>query len=202
MSNISLKFDEQDMKRLNKAFRKSPDLAKKACVAATNRAIATANTELQRNITQRYNMKKGNLSGGSAYKGERSNNLIKVKKANFGNPNASINVRGSYLTLYRFISGKQPRRNKKGKMTGYVSVKVLKGGAKKMSRYNFVQTIKGGTQIAQRHSGSRQISRVLKTISVAHMASHESVITKTQEKGQEMLQKRINHELDRRFKNL
>lgn len=201
MADVSIKVDDSDLNKIYKAFKKYPDVAKKAVVAATNRTIQSANTELQRNITQRYNIKKKDLSGGGQYKGESSNNIVKVNKANTGNLKASINVRGGYLTLYRFVRGNKMPRNKKGK--GYVSVQVKKGKTAKLSRYNFIQRGNGGAlQIFQRPSDSRKIRRVLKTASVAHMASNEEVMGNTQKKAQETLKKRVEHEIAHRLNKL
>ena len=201
MAGVTIKVDDAELKNIYKALGKYPETAKKAVISATNRTLQSANTELQRNITQRYNIKKKDLNGGGQYKGESSNNLIKVKKAHGGDLTGSINIRGGHLTLYRFVRGNKMPRNKKGK--GYVSVQVKKGGTKKMSRYNFIQYGKGGAlQMFQRHSNSRNISRLLKTVSVAHMASNDEVINKTQEMANETLQKRVQHEIEYRLKKI
>ena len=201
MPSVDIKVDDNELKRIYKALKGHKEEAKKAVVSALNRTVQSANTELQKNITANYNIKKKDLNGGNAYKGESSNNIIKVKKASTANLSASINVRGSSLTLYRFVRGNKQPRNKKGK--GYVSVQVKKGATKKMSRVNFIQYGKGGAlQIFQRHSRSRDISRALKTLSVAQMASNKDVMKNTQEKANEMLRKRVDHEIEHRLSKL
>lgn len=202
MAQVEITIDDRALQKIYDGLKEHEEVARKAIISAVNRTVKSANAELQRNITKNYNIKKGDLSGGSAYKGESSNNLIKVKNATTSNFNASIEVRGGYLTLYRFAQGNKQPTNKKGSR---VRVKVKKGKAVKMSNVNFInypRGNKGNLQIFQRHKGSRDISRVLKTISVAHMASNEQVIEPTQAKANETLEKRATHELEYRLKKI
>lgn len=196
-SGITFSIDDRELKRIYDGLKSHEEVAKKAVVAALNRTVQTTNSKMQSYIIKTYNIKKADLNGGNQYKGESSNNLIKVKKANYGKLNASVEIRGGYLTLYRFAQGDKQPTNKKG---ARVKVKVSKGKARKMSNVNFINYPRGNKnnlQIFQRHRDSRDISRVLKTISVAHMAGNEKVAEPTQKIANETLQKRATHELER-----
>lgn len=202
MAEVSIKVDDRELQKIYNGLKEHEEVARKAIISAVNRTIQSTNTELQRHITKNYNLKRQDLNGGSKYKGESSNNLIKVKKATTSNFSASVEVRGGLLTLYRFAQGNKQPTNKKG---ARVRVKVKKGKAAKMSNVNFINYPRGNKnnlQIFQRHKSSRDISRLLKTISVAHMASNEKVVEPTQKKANETLQKRAEHELQYRLSKI
>lgn len=201
-SGINIQVNDAELQKIYDGLKEHKKVAAKAVVAALNRTIQSANTELQKHITSIYNIKRKDLSGGSKYKGERSNNIVKLKKASLDNFSASINVRGSNLTLYRFVQGNKQPSNKKG---ARVKVKVKKSNAAKMSNVNFINYPRGNKnnlQIFQRHRSSRDISRLLRTTSVAHMAANKDVIEPTQEKANETLQKRVEHELQYRLSKI
>ena len=201
MAGIEIGIDDAELERIHKALNKYPKSAEKAIIQTKNDTAQRTLTPLKRLISSKYNISQKEITGGTKYKSEASNNLVKVIKTNNINLDAGIRIRGGYLTLYRFVKGNKKPRNKKGK--GYVSVQVKKGGTKKMSRYNFIQYGKGGTpQVFQRHSNSRQISRLLKTISVAHMASNKDIAPKVQDEAQAILQKRSQHYIDRELKKI
>lgn len=200
MAQVDVKIDDKELNKIYSALKKYPKVAKGATISALNRTVSSANAELQRNITKIYNIKKSDLSGGSKYQSEQSNNMIKVKKANASNLNAYIEARGSRLTLYRFVRGSGTPDNRKGKR---VSIRVKKGKTFKLSRTTFIQYGKGGAlQIFSRKSGNRRIERLLKTTSIAHMAAKEEVIKPTQEKAQETLKKRVEHEIEHRLSKI
>lgn len=200
MAEVDLKIDDAELNKIYSALKKYPKQVKSASISAVNRTINSANTELQKNITKIYNIKKGDLSGGKKYKSEKSNNMIEVKKANNSNPSAYIRVRGSHLTLYRFVRGAGVPDNRKGKR---VTVRVKKANTVKLSRTTFIQQAKGGAfQIFGRKNGSRKIERLLKTTTVAHMASKKEVLEKTQQKAQETLKKRVEHEIEYRLNKI
>ena len=201
MAGIEIGIDDAELEKIYNALKKYPAKAETAIIRTKNDTAQRTLTPLKRAITAKYSIKQNALMGGDAYKGESSNNLIKVIKTNSINLDAGIRVRGSNLTLYRFVKGNKQPRNKKGK--GYVNVQVKKGGAKKMSRYNFIQYGTGGQlQIFQRHSNSRKISRLLKTTSVAHMASNKDVAPKVQEAALETIKKRSEHYINQALKSI
>lgn len=202
MAQVDITIDDRELQKIYDGLKEHEEVARKAIISAVNRTVKSANTELQRHISKNYNIKRQDLNGGSQYKGERSNNLIKVKNATTRDFNASIEVRGGLLTLYRFVQGNNQPTNKKGTR---VRVKVKKGKTLKMSNVNFINYPRGNKnnlQIFQRHKSGRDISRLLKTISIAHMASNEKVIEPTQAKANETLQKRAAHELEYRLKKI
>ncbi len=194
--------DDAALAKVHEALKEHPERAKRALIRTMNDTMQRTQTKLKKNITALYNIKQKDLNGGNAYKGESSNNLIKVKKVNDLKSNAEIEIRGGYLTLYRFTQGNRQPNNKKG---AAVKVKVRKSNAVKMSNVNFINYPRGNKnnlQVFQRHRSSRDISRVLKTISVAHMASNEEVATNTQQEAQTIMQERAEHNLKRELQKI
>lgn len=201
MAGIEIGVDDSELENIYQALKKYPKAAEKAIIRTKNDTAKRTLTPLKKLITSQYNIKQKDLMGGNQYKGETSNNLLKVINTNSINSNSGIRARGGHLTLYRFIRGNKMPRNKKGK--GYVTVQVHKGGTKKMSRYNFVQYGKGGAlQVFQRPSNSRNIRRLLKTTSIAHMVSNEKVAPKAMEQAQEILKKRSEHYINQELKKI
>lgn len=199
MANINFTVDDAELKKVYNALQKHKDAAQRALIRTVNDTAQRTLTPLKDNITKNYNIKKMDLSGGSKYKGEKSNNLIKVKKISSLRMNASIDVRGGYLTLQRFVKGKKTPSNKKGNR---VTVQVKKGKSIKLNNRSFIQNARGSLQVFNRHSGSRDIWRLLKTVSVAHMASNENVAPKVQESALEIMRKRSEHYINQELKKL
>ncbi len=203
MAGIEIGIDDTELEKVYQALKKYPKVAEKAIIRTKNDTAQRTLTPLKRLITSQYSIKQKDLTGGTQYEGETSNNLLKVIKSNNINLDAGIRARGSNLTLYRFVKGNKMPRNTKGK--GYVTVQVKKGNTQKMSRYNFIQRVgkkKKTLQVVQRHSDSRKIRRLLKTTSIAHMVSNKNVAPKAMEQAQEILKKRSQHYIERELKKI
>lgn len=202
MAGIYISVDDAELEKIHKALEKYPKKAERAIIRTKNDTAQRTLTPLKKLISSRYNIAQGKLTGGGEYAGESSNNLIKVIKTNSINLDSAIRARGGYLTLHRFVKGNKKPRNKRGK--GYVSVQVTKGKTTKMGNTTFIQhdPKSNHPQVFQRRSNSRNISRLLKTISVAHMASNENIAPKVQESALEIMKKRSEHYLERELKSI
>lgn len=197
MAGVDIKIDEAELKNIYKQLKKYPKKAERAIIRTKNDTAQRTLSPLKKMISSNYNIAQNKLMGGSEYAGESSNNLIKVIKTNTVNQNSAIKIRGSYLTLHRFVRGNKQPRNKKGK--GYVSVQVRKGGTRKMGRTTFIQhdPKSNHPQVFQRYGNSRKIRRLLKTISVAHMASNKDIQPKVQDAAMDIMKKRAEHYINR-----
>ena len=201
MAGIEIGIDDTELEKVYQALKKYPKSAERAMVRLTNEAVTKANSELLTQIPKKYNITKGDLQGGTKYKSEASNNLIKAKKISSLQQQAKVEVRGSMLTLIRFAQENKP--NKKGVVSKRVFVKVKKGRKKGFGKTTFIQTDKyGNTQIFQRRSGSRKINRLLKTTSVAHMAAKEEIATSVQEAATKKFESRSQHYIERELKKI
>ena len=209
MVSIDAKFDQKQFDKLLKTLEKAPKECRKGAVSAINRSVKSTNTALQKAITTRYNIKKNALSGGSAFKGDASNNLIKPKMATESNLSAQIMVRGTRLALVSargMISPKEPKSHK-GKTMRQIkrmsppSVRILKGSRKKYPN-TFVATGRGGvTGIFSREKGGRSI-QLQRTLSPANMAREKSVAKATQKAAAEALEKNVEREIRYRLEKI
>lgn len=202
MAQIEIGIDDSDLNKIYNALRKYPKKAEQAVIRTKNDTAQRAFTPLKRLISAQYNIAQNKLSGGTQYKGESSNNLIKVIKSNSINIDPTIRARGSNLTLYRFVKGNKQPRNKKGK--GYVTVRVKKDKTFKMGRIVFIQNDpkSGNPQVFMRYSDSRKIRRLLKTTSVAHMTANKEVAPKVQEEALQIMKKRSEHYINQALKGI
>lgn len=206
---IDAQFDPAELKKLKRALSKAPGECEKGLVSAINRSVKTTNTAMQKAVTERYNIKKSDLSGGSTFKGEASNNLIKPLYAKAGALRAALWVRGSRLALVakrRLITPTAPKSHKgktmrQIKRMAYPSVKVVKG-QKTRYPHAFVARGKGGTVgLFSRQRGSRTIE-MQRTLSPANMVRETSVVNATQTAAREALEKNVAHEIEYRLGRL
>lgn len=199
--NIEIKTNDEQFKKLFEALEVIPDEAQKACVTAINKTIAETNTNLQKAITQKYNITKRELSGGKKYKSDRSNNLMKVEKATFKDMSAAIDIRGTALTLNRFRPSPDKLPTKKPKN---IKVQVTKG--KKLNVdpkiKPFIIKGKGGTVgIFSRENDQRKM-KMLRTLSTGAMARQEDVYKDVVEQQSKILDKKIEQEIKYRLSKL
>ena len=203
---IEAQFDPRELDKMRKALKKAPGECEKGLVSAINRSVKTTNTAMQKAVTERYNIKKGDLSGGSTFKGEASNNLIKPIYAKPGALRAALWVRGSRLALVakrRLITPTAPKSHKgktmrQIKRIPFPSVKVVKG---KKTRYphSFVAQGRGGTiGLFSRGKTTGKLT-MQRTLSVANMVRYPSVQTATKTAASEALQKNAQHEIEYRL---
>lgn len=206
---IELEMDQKELQKLTKALAQYPEECKKGLVAAVNKSVSTTNTALQKNITERYNIKKGDLSGGSKFKGSGSNNLIKVNKASAANLGASIVVRGSRIALVTargMVTPKAPKSHK-GKTMKQIKrlapprVRVVKS-QKKSYPHGFVIQGKGGTVgLFSRKKGGKKLE-MQRTLSVANMAKHKTIEQETKRTMDQALKENTEHEIAWRLEKL
>ena len=199
--NIEIKTNDEQFKKLFEALEEIPEEAKKACVSAINSTIKETNTNLQRAITQKYNIKKNELSGNSKYKSVKSNNLMKVEKATFKDMSAAIDIRGTALTLNRFRPSpdKLPKKKPKNIKVQVTKGKKLNIGANKKP---FIIKGKGGTVgIFSRENDQRKM-KMLRTLSTGAMARQEDVYKDVVEQQSKTLDKKIEQEIKYRLSKL
>jgi len=205
--DIGIKIDTSELDKLAKEFKKQPSIIAKGAVSAINKTLSSVDTKLQREITTRYNIKKSELKGGGKYAGSNSNNLIKERKATFTNPHATITVRGSRLTLGRFIQRPKEPVSHAGKSQSKIkkiplpTVKVLKGQSKRITSapHAFVAKKHGVNQLFERDG--KRIS-IMRTLSTAQMASNKDIIKSVQNEAQNILSKKLEQEIAYRNKKM
>jgi hypothetical protein len=178
-----------DTSQLNSLVQKMQQLPEseipKAYTAALNRTLDHVYTKTGRYVKDNYRIKASEIKP-----------FMKKHKATFSRRKAWIQIRSQRLTLGRFVS--------KGK-SKYVKAKV-----KKTSKFRrvggtppaFKQQINGNTQVLRRLGKNRYPIEVLRTISPTQMVENLNVAEKIQQEANQMLAKRIEHEVSRRLKKV
>lgn len=202
---IEAAMDSESLQKLTDALSKYPKECANGVVSAINKSVHGVDVELQRSISTRYNITKKELMGGGAFKSYGSNNLIRERKANFSNLNAGIEVRGSRLNAgARFLNTPKQPKSHKGKTMRqikrmrYPRVTIIKGQKKPLAA--FVAYGKGGSRGVFVRDGNKL--KMQKTLSIAEMASNDTVWKETSKKSQKILQDKVAHELDYRLRKL
>lgn len=199
---VDLKIDARQLDKLAKALSRNQKEMKASVISALNKSLSSVNTALQREITQKYNITKGELSGGKQYKSYKSNNLIRLKKASSSNTDARIEVRGSTLTLGRFLRSQQTPISHRGKTIGQIrkiptpKVMVYKGRSRSTAAHTFTARKNGVTHVFERDGNDVDMAH---TLSTAQMASNPDVAEKVQKLASEIIDKKVEQELNYRI---
>ena len=201
--------DKRELERLQAALGKYPQECKKGMAAALNRTLSTTNTALQKAITQRYNIKKSELSGGKTFKSEGSNNLITLRKAKPQDLTSHIQLRGSRLTFNvkrSMVTPKQPKSHpgktmKQIRRMAPPKVKVRKGGAVPYP-HAFVAKGKGGvTALFSRDKDTEKL-KIQHTLSIVNMTRNQEVRSQTLAAAQAALPKNVEREINYRLERV
>ena len=206
---IEARFDEKELKKLTKALKQAPDECRKGLSSAINRSVKTTNTAMQKAVATRYNITKGDLSGGGKFKGDSSNNLVKPILSTPAKLQGGIEVRGTRLALVaarKMIFPKEPKSHKgktmrQIKRMAFPSVKVLKG---QRTRYphSFIAKGRGGTVGLFSRGKTTGKLTMQRTLSPANMVRETSVVNATQTAAKEALEKNVAHEIEYRLGRL
>lgn len=206
---IEARFDEKELKKLTKALKRAPEECRKGLSSAINSSVKTTNTAMQKAVTTRYNITKGDLSGGGKFKGDSSNNLVKPILSTPAKLQGGIEVRGTRLALVaarKMIFPKEPKSHKgktmrQIKRMAFPSVKVLKG---QRTRYphSFIAKGRGGTVGLFSRGKTTGKLTMQRTLSPANMVRETSVVNATQTAAKEALEKNVAHEIEYRLGRL
>lgn len=197
MVRVDAQFDQNELRKLTNALKDIPKECKSGLISAVNKSAKSTNTAMQKANTQRYNIKKSDLSGG-----------IKLNLAKKTSLEASIEVRGSRLALITargMVTPKQPKSHK-GKTMKQIKriappkVKILKG-KQKTYKHGFIATGKGGTVglFTRDASGKLEMQR---TLSIANMTRQRQIAEATQKAAKEALTKNVAHEIEYRLQKV
>jgi hypothetical protein len=173
----------EHMERLEEALAEIPEKIPRAAARAINRAAYTARTEAARKAREEYVIKHGDVI-----------NTIKIYPASEEDLSASVISRGSVIPLIKFkVSPKQPQPKRKKPLTA--TVKRGEGGP--IARAFTAQMKSGYIGVFQRVGKPRLPIRQLYGPSVPQMLGSRSVSQWVEEKAQETLDKRLEHEISR-----
>ena len=187
-SNVFI--NDKELKEIAIKLSKFPNQIPGATASALNRTLAHTATQTKREVTNMYCIKQKDVVS-----------TLKKKKASKSNLNAYVQSRGRTIALSKFPH--TPKKYKKKAKEVKVKIKKNEGyKAINTSPKAFVQTMNGVTHIWKRKGKERAPVQLLRTLSVPQMVGNEEVIEKIQESSQDMLRKRIEHEVSRRLNKI
>ena len=165
--DIEVRVDENDLKRLERTFRRFGEDADKGLAKVVNKTAKEAKKLLAKQSNSEYATTDLGLRG--------FNNAMKVKTATGKNPVAEIISKDGSRELYKFKVTPKTATRKNGRRPRTFKAKVLKASSfKKMQTADikaFVTTFKSGhTTLAERNPGKKMRNRRPKGITKHNMA--------------------------------
>lgn len=179
---IQLNLDHID--RLERFFIETPQKIPKITARAINRAAQSARTEAGREVRKTYLVKHGDVI-----------DTIRIKSANEDNLSANVTSKGHVLPLSKFKVTPGRRPGIKG--TSPVLVRVKKGAGGRI-KSGFVAQMQSGHIGVFIRAGKRSSPiNQLYGPSIPQMVGSDQVSRLVEEKAQETLEKRLDHEINR-----
>lgn len=158
------------------------DQIEKVKVRAINRATTTAQSTLVRKVRENYHIKAGDVR-----------KSLTVSRARPGLPQSVISSSGKDLPTIAF----QVRPGTvNGKRRTPIRVSVKKGSTTELDRA-FIARIGGRLGVYERLSEKRFPIRQLYSVSIPVMANNPDVVESVAEDARSMLDKRLDHEINR-----
>lgn len=188
---VELIVDIKSVNRVMVDLRNLPKEMPKAVMQAVNRTVDHVYTHTSREVRKEY-----------AIKDKDVKSTLKKVKASPGKIEAGVISKGRTLTIYHHfrVSPKKPTPGKRYR----VKVVIKKG---KMETIDtdpkpFIATANNATQVFKRTGPKRKPLVVLRSLSVPQMISNEQTYSRIQKLAGDMLEKRIEHEINRRLNKI
>lgn len=179
-----IQIDEKKIAEVEAALSHIPGATPIAIARAINRATQQAKTEAVKKVRERYIIRATDV-----------NSTIRIIRATAARPIAIIRSRGSVMPLSKFRYTRPRSPGVKG--TTPAKARVLKAGGNKPIKSAFVaQMSSGHTGIFVRAGKARLPIDQKMGPSVPQMLGHDSVIEHVEQVAQEILPKRLDHEVD------
>lgn len=184
---VEIIVDAKSVQRAVIELKSFPAEMPKAIAPALNRTVDHMATLTSREVRKEYAIKSKDIM-----------DTITKKKASPSNLSAGITSHGRTLTLYNHfrVSPKSPT-GKKYK----VKVAIKKGKMQTIATEPkpFIASANNSTQVFKRTGKARTPIVVLRSLSVPQMVSNEATYARIQTQAAEMLEKRIDHEINRKI---
>lgn len=178
--------DTSQINRIAKDLEKLRKEIPGAAVSAINRTLNHVFSKTGQIVTKHYNVASREIK-----------NSMEKHNASFSRPSAFIRIRSRRYTIARFLPGGL------GSSTKVAKVKIKKSaGYKRIGGRPtpFPQKTKGGnTHVFRRKGKNRYPIDILRTLSPTQMVENLDVTKEIQEAANDMLAKRIEHEIKYRL---
>ncbi|MGN1062279.1 MAG: phage tail protein [Candidatus Scatosoma sp.] len=175
-----------------------PKEVPKAISSVANRTIASARTQMKREVTGHYTVKSSDVL-----------KTISVKKSTPKTLKASATASGGQVALYKF-KHKPTNPPPRQRYVRPVTAQVQKAGGEKVVIHKgnkaFIQTMNGANMIFARKGKKRYPIKKLYALSIPQMISNKDGTNQSavriQVRTQQIFEKRVNHEIQYRLNKI
>jgi hypothetical protein len=173
----------EQIERVETLLAGVPDGAPRAVANAMNRGLSKLKAESFRRVKQVYTVKAPALNEATK---------VSIKKANAGDLQGEINFAGTKIPLYKFqVTPTQPSWHQ------LVTAAVKKGAGGTLPHAFIAGMQSGHTGVFERVSETRLPVEEKMGLSAAQMISNEDVMDGLEDAAQEVVNKRLEHEIER-----
>lgn len=172
----------EQIDRINKLLSGVQNGPQRVLHNAVNRGLNKAKTQAAKEASAIFVLSQSQI---------KSYAKINQKNASPGNNIiGQISFSGNMIPIYKFkVSGK-------GGKGSSVKVHVKRGGGGTLL-HAFIRNLGHGTNVLERRTSQRNSSETIFGPSAAHMIGHAEVVPQIEEEVQEVVNKRIEHEIER-----
>lgn len=174
----------EGMERAEKILANVPKGAERAAANALNRGLSRVKTGAMKRVKEVYAVQSAALSAATN---------TRVTKASAGNLAGYVSFSGAKIPLYKFhVTPKMPGTGQ------YVTAGVMKGGGTTFQSAFIAQMSSSGhLGIFERESRARFPVDEIMGLAAAQMVGKEEVIEPLEKEAQELVNERLEHEIER-----
>lgn len=177
-----IEISAETLDRVEKILSNIPKGAERALSNAINRGLSRTKTTATKRVKEVYTVNSGALSAASN---------IRVSKASTSNLAGFVSFSGYKIPLFKFkVTPTAPATGKRAKAS------VMKGSGATFEDA-FIANMRNGTSVFERETASRFPVDELMGLSAAQMVGNERVITGLEDEVQQLVNERLEHEIDR-----
>lgn len=176
-----IEISEESIRRVERVLSGVPGGAERALSGAVNRGLSRVRTEAARQVREVYAVQSAVFSSAAN---------IRTGRAGTGNLSGFVSFSGYKIPLYKF----RATSDSTGK---HVRAAVKKGGGTEF-RHAFIARMNNGhTGIFERKTSDRFPIEEKMGLAAAQMVKNEKIVNAIEKGTQELVSKRIEHEIER-----
>lgn len=178
-----IEISAEALERAEKILANVPKGAERAAANALNRGLLRVKTGAIRRVKQVYAVQAAALSAATN---------TRINKASTGNLCGYISFSGAKIPLYKFhVTPKAPGTGQ------LVTAGVMKGGGAVFESAFIARMQKGHTGIFEREGKPRFPIEEIMGLAAAQMVGNEKIMEPLEEEAQQLVNERLEHEIER-----
>lgn len=178
-----IEISAEAVERVERLLTGVPKGAERALSNALNRGLSRVKTGATKRVKEVYTVQSGALSAATN---------VRVQNASTGNLVGYVSFSGCKIPLYKFsVTPKAPGIKKQ------VHAAVMRGGGSPFEDAFIAQMKSGHIGVFERETAKRFPIEEKMGLSAAQMVANERVIKPLEEEAQQLVNERLEHEIDR-----